>query len=94
MTNRIIASDQIKTNFDSHGINKGDILYYARIIPNCKIYDILELKIRTIEPTFFCGTEKESQQAFLFGYSAINNIVFTNRQMALEVVKDAELAEE
>ena len=71
-------------------MTKGDILYYARIIPNVGIYEILELKIRTVEETYFVGTEKFTKQAFLFGYSALERTVFVNREDALDLVVGAE----
>lgn len=83
-----------KEEFDSHGIEKGDMVYYARIIPQNGIHDILDLKVRTVAKDFFCGTEKDTQQAFLFSYSKLNKNVFTNRQMALEYIKEVELGED
>ena len=47
-------------------INKGQIVYYARILPSVDIFEILELKIRTVEDDYFVGTDNNTQQAFLF----------------------------
>lgn len=67
-----------------------DILYYARIIPNAGIYDVLEIKIRSIYDTYFVGIEKFEKQAFLFNYSDIDKTIFKDRTKALDLVKEAE----
>lgn len=71
-------------------LNKNDVVFYARILPNSGIYDVLELKIRTIESNWFVGIEKRDKQAFLFAYTAIDKMVFADRGKALEIVKAAE----
>ena len=72
-------------------INKGDIIYYARIMPNLGIFDVYELKIRTIADTYFVGTDKRDKKAFLLPYSAIGEYVFIDRK---DAVDKAILAEE
>ncbi len=71
-------------------LNKGQIIYYARIIPSVGIYEILELKIRTVEDSYFVGTESSTQHAYLFGNSALNKTIFLDREKALKLVKEAE----
>ena len=71
-------------------LSKGDVVYYARIMPTVGIYEVLELKLRTIEETFFVGTEKSTKHAYLFGNSALNKMIFHNRKSALNLVKEAE----
>ena len=71
-------------------INKGDILYYSRINPKAGIYDLCELKIRTVTDTYFVGIDKKDKQAHIFGYNALNSIVFENRAEALNKVKQAQ----
>ena len=70
----------------SNGIQltKGDIIYYARIMPNLGIFDVYELKIRTIEDTYFVGTDKRDKKAFLLPYSAIGEYVFMSRKYAVD----------
>ena len=71
-------------------LSKKDIVYYARIVPNSGIYDLYELSIRTVEETYFVGVDKKDKRAYLFGYDAIGEYVFTNRKDALNRLKDAE----
>ena len=68
----------------------GQILYYARIMKTVDVYEILELKVRTAEDTYFVGTNKDTKQAYLLSNSYLNKIVFENRKDALKVVKEAE----
>ena len=69
-------------------LHKNDILYYARIMPTLGLYDVYELKIRTIneENRWFCGMEKRTKIAYLFSYDNI----FFDRKEALKTVKQAE----
>ncbi|MGF0102136.1 hypothetical protein [Bariatricus sp. SGI.019] len=71
-------------------LNKKDTVYYTRIIPNCGIYDVLELKIRTVTDTYFVGVEKRDKQCFLLSYNDIGKIVFKDRKDAVMKVKEAE----
>jgi hypothetical protein len=75
---------------NAHNLKKRDILYYARIIPQTSIYEVCELSIRTIEDTYFVGTDKRDRPAYLFSYNAIDKTVFRNRKDALKIVKEAE----
>lgn len=71
-------------------LNKGDILYFSRIIPKTGIYDVYELYIRTVEETYFVGIDKKDKQAHIFGYDRINEDIFDNRKDALNKVQRAE----
>ena len=42
----------------SNELKKGGIIYYARIMPNLGVFDVYELKIRTVADTYFVGTDK------------------------------------
>lgn len=75
---------------EEYGIRKGQEVYYARCLTNCGVYDVLDLKIRTITDSYFVGTEKTTRQAFLFGYSNLERIVFKNRKDAVAYAKQAE----
>ena len=51
-------------------------MYYARILPSVRIYEVCEIKIRTVEDTWFVGIEKREKHAFLFSYSDIGKVYF------------------
>lgn len=69
---------------------KGQEVYWTRIIPKMGIYDVLDLKLRTVEDDWFVGTDKHTKQAYLFGNSAISDTVFMERKDALTRVHNAE----
>lgn len=68
----------------------GDIVYYARIMPTLGIYDVCELKIRTVTDTYFVGTDKRDKRAYLFSYNAIGKCIFSNRKDAVDKAIAAE----
>lgn len=72
-------------------INIGDTLYYARIIPPVGIYDVLDLKVRTVKDKYFTCIDKRDKRAYIFSYENINEHVFMQRSKAVEKVKDAEM---
>lgn len=71
-------------------LNKGNKVYYARIIESSNIFDVLELKIRTVQDDWFVGIEKRDKQAFLFQESDIGIRLFLDRDEALDKVLYAE----
>lgn len=75
-------------------IKLGDKIYYARAFPNVGLYEIVELKIRTInkdnpDKPWYVGTYR-SGSSFLFTHSQINTDFFFDRQAALAKVKETE----
>ena len=59
-------------------------------MPNLGIFDVYELKIRTIEDTYFVGTDKRDKKAFFLPYSAIEKYVFIDRKDAVDKATIAE----
>lgn len=71
-------------------LEKGQIVYYARIVEEVGTYEILELRLRTVEETYFVGTDNKSKHAYLFGMNSLDESIFFDRQKALKTVKEAE----
>lgn len=71
-------------------IKKGIALYYARISHNLGMYELCELKVRSVYDTYFVALENRTKIAFLFGYNLIGDVVFFSRKEALEKVREAE----
>lgn len=71
-------------------LKKGQLLYYAQRLDNCGVFEVLELKARTIEDTWFTGVDKRTRHAYLFSCKAIGKDVFFDRDEALQLVKEAE----
>ena len=71
-------------------VEKGDIVYYARILPKTETFEVLELKVRSVYPTYFATVEKRTKCSFIFSYKDIGNHVFMDRKVCLDRVKDEE----
>ena len=67
----------------------GNIVYYARIMPKLDVYDVYDLKVRTVENTYFSTIDKKDKKSYLFSYNDIGKTVFANREDALYKVKEA-----
>ena len=74
----------------SNSIKEGNIVYYARIIPPCDIFEVCELRIRTVSISWFVGVDKRDKHSYLFYFPNINKHVFFDRTEALKKVKEAE----
>lgn len=71
-------------------LKRKDVLYYARIIPQTRIYEVCELMVRTVKDTWFVAVDKKDKRAYLFNNTDIENIVFFDRDAALSKVSEAE----
>lgn len=71
-------------------LKRKDHLYYARIIPKTKIYEVCEVIVRTVRDTWFVAIDKRDKRAYLFNNIDIDNIVFSDRKTALSKVLEAE----
>ena len=69
----------------------GQTVYFARIILSCDVYDLLDLKLRTVnkEGKWFVGCDKKTKAAFLFHEIDIDDVIFLDRNYALKRVKEA-----
>lgn len=67
---------------------KGDIVFYARCIPENGLYEVCELKIRTVnqEEGWVVGVDKRDKRAYLLTKDEISKRVFEERKDALDVV--------
>lgn len=63
-------------------MQKGDMIYWARIIPNIGYAEIFDLKIRTVQDDWCVGTDKTTKQAYFFKQSS--PVIFTERKDALD----------
>ena len=53
----------------------GNIVYYARIMPKLDVYDVYDLKVRTVEDTYFTGIDKRDKKSYLFSYKDVDKTV-------------------
>lgn len=75
-------------------LHKCSVVYYARLIPKNHVYEVCELKIRTVEETWFVGVDKRDKHAYLLNTTDINQTVFEKRQDALSLVKEMQNTDE
>ena len=68
-------------------MRNGDIVYLARAIPACGIYEVLELKIVTVADNYMIGTDVETKTSFPFSKDDINKRVFTSYEEAKKTVE-------
>lgn len=71
-------------------IKKSDVIYYARVMPTVGLYEIVELKVRTVAEDYIVGIDKNTKHAYMFYFDDINRTIFFDRNEALKVVKAAE----
>lgn len=71
-------------------LKRKDRLYYARIIPRTRIYEVCELIVRTVKTTWFVAVDRRDKRAYLFNNTDIGRIVFFDRSIALSKVNEAE----
>lgn len=71
-------------------VKEKDTLYYARIVPKTRIYEVCEVIVRTVRDTWFVTVDRRDKRAYLFNNSDIDNIVFFDRKTALLKVLEAE----
>lgn len=71
-------------------IKKDDVVYYSRILPPVGIYEVCDLKVRTVGSDYFVGFDKRDKRAYLLNFSDIGEIAFFNRDDAVKKVITAE----
>ena len=71
-------------------INRGDKLFWARIVPCCGIYEVHDLHVRTVGKDYYVGVDKHDKHAYLLGFNEVDENVFDNRLIALRRIHNAE----
>lgn len=71
-------------------LKRKDRLYYARIIPKTKIYEVCEVIVRTVRNTWFTAIDKRDKRVYFFNYKSVGHVVFFDRNIALSKVLETE----
>ena len=71
-------------------IGIGDTVYWGRTHPETGIYEVCELRVRTVYPECFVGVDQDSKRAFILDYDECDATVFEDRRLAVNLVKEAE----
>ena len=75
-------------------ISIGSYVYWARILKPLGVYDVLDLRVRTVEDDYIVAVDGKTKQSHMFSKKNIGKVVFTSRGMALDKVREAETSEE
>ena len=66
-------------------LQKDDTIYFSHVLHNLNIYEVLEMKIRTVGVNWFVASStKNSNNVYAFTNDDINQIVFQTYQEAYE----------
>ena len=66
-------------------MQKDDIIYFSHVLPKLNVYEVLEMKIRTVGVNWFVASStKNSNNVYAFTDDDINQIVFQTYQEAYE----------
>jgi len=71
-------------------LTKKQKVYYARILDTVGLFEVIDLRIRTVEDDWFVGIEDRTKHAYLFSNNALNKDIFFDREEAVNKVKIAE----
>lgn len=67
-------------------VQKDDIVYFAHILPNLNVSEVLELQIRTVGVGWFVGASTTTNGVYAFKDSDVGKIIFTQQSEATKVV--------
>ena len=66
-------------------IQKDDIIYFSHVLPKLNVYEVLEMKIRTVGINWFVASStKNRNNVYAFTNDDINQIVFQTYQEEYE----------
>ena len=66
-------------------MQKDDIIYFSHVLPKLNVYEVLEMKIRTVGVNWFVASStKNRNNVYAFTDDDINQIVFQTYQEAYE----------
>ena len=69
-------------------IQKDHIIYFSHVLPKLNVYEVLEMKIRTVGINWFVASStKNRNNVYAFTDDDINQIVFSTYQEAYEHMK-------
>lgn len=75
------------TNAEYKTLQRGDNVYFVRVIPKLDIYELLDLHIVSIYDEYCTGADSKTKQTFLFSKNDYEQVLFLDRKMALEVLE-------
>ena len=64
-------------------LEKRDVVFFARILPNNGYYKVLDLSIVSIHKKYCTGTDLTTKQTFLLDKETAEEVLFKNKKDAL-----------
>ena len=58
----------------------GQIVFYTRILPKVGIYDLLEIKLRTVKDTYIVGCDEKDHTAYLISEIEAETCIFISHK--------------
>lgn len=71
-------------------LKEKDVVFITRIMPSVGIYDVCDVTVRYVDEDWFTGVDKRDKRVYTINKKEYNERVFTNRDDALNVVRQAE----
>lgn len=65
-------------------LEKGDIVFYARILPKNNYYKVMDLRIVSIHQNYCTATDLKSKQTYPFDREVAEQVLFFNKKDALD----------
>lgn len=69
-------------------LEKGDIVYWVRILKDIEDFKIYKMKLRTVEPTYCVGVDSTTKFAKDFRPKDIEEFVFKDIKLAQDYLKE------
>ncbi len=63
-------------------LEKGDIVFFARILPRNKYYKVINLRIVSIHEKYCTGTDLKTKQTYVFDKELAEEALFHNKRDA------------
>ena len=76
------------TDLTYNNLRKGDSVIFARVLPNTGDYKIINLNIVTVNDEYCTGVDSKTKQTFLFEKRDAEEVLFLNRNLALEYLNN------
>lgn len=69
---------------------KGQVIFYAQIMPRMQRFDSIPCRLRTIEEDFVVGIDLKREHARIFNRKDLNKTFFLSEDKCLEILANAE----
>ena len=69
-------------------LKKNDLVFYARIMPQIKYYEIMELQMVSVYSTYCTGTDLKTKQTYLLKRNKAEEVLFLSERLAIEYLRE------